>query len=96
MTTTVRQSKGNLSLENTEAAIRAFEAGFAKFQKNELVTSAATMLNKITFETLELEQPTEFKLTRSTDAAPNHYSKIWQGAMFVSGTNTDVIAWRKD
>lgn len=95
MTTTVRQSKGSLSLAQTETAIRTFEAGFAKFQKNELVASPTTKLNRITFETLDLEQPKEFKLTLSTDATPNGFLKIWQGAMFVDGTNTNVIAWRE-
>ncbi len=96
MTTTLRESQGSLPLEKTEAAIVAFEAGFAKFLSSELMTVASKQINRITFEELDLEQPKEFKLTRSTAAAPPGFSKIWQGAMFVEGTNTDVIAWRKD
>lgn len=96
MTTTLSESQGNLRLEETEAAIAAFESGFAKFLGSELVTVASKKINRVTFEELDLEQPNEFKLTRSTDAHPAGFSKIWQGAMFVDGTNTDVIAWRKD
>ena len=96
MTTTVRQSQGSLSLAKTETAISAFEAGFAKFQSNELVITPTGKLNRITFETLDLEQPNEFKLTLGTEATPAGFSKIWRGAMFVNDTNTDVVAWRKD
>ena len=94
MTTTLRESQGNLPLEKTEEAIAAFESGFAKFLTNELVTVASKKINRITFEELDLEQPNEFKLTRSTASSPAGFSKIWQGAVFVEGTNTDVIAWR--
>lgn len=96
MTTTLRESDGNLPLEKTETAIATFESGFAKFLSSALVTVAAKKINRITFEELDLEQPKQFKLTRSTAASPVGFSKIWQGAMFVDGTNTDVIAWRKD
>lgn len=96
MTTTLRESQGNQSLEKTEAAISTFESGFAKFLSSELVTIASKQVNRITFEELDLEQPNEFKLTLSADQPPADFSKIWQGAMFVNGTNTDVIAWRKN
>ena len=96
MTTTLRESAGNRPLEKTEAAIATFESGFAKFLSSGLVTVAAKKTNRITFEELDLEQPNEFKLTKGTAAPPAGFSKIWQGAMFVDGTNTDVIAWRKD
>ena len=96
MTTTLRQSDGNLPLKKTEAAIATFESGFAKFLSSELVTIAAKKINRITFEELDLEQPKAFKLTLDTAASPAGFSKIWQGAMFVEGTNKNVIAWRKD
>lgn len=98
MTTTLRESDGNRPLETTAAAIATFESGFARFQSCVLATVAGKKLNRITFEELDLEQPKEFKLTRSAGlvAPPAGYSKIWQGAMFDSGTATDVIAWRKD
>ena len=96
MTTALRQSDGNLPLEKTEAKIATFESGFAKFLNSELMTVVSKKTNRITFEELDLEQPKQFKLTRSTAASPVGFSKIWQGAMFVDGTNTDVIAWRKD
>jgi len=96
MSTTVRKSEGSWSLPKTETAISTFEAGFAKFQKNELVGSPKTKLNSITFDDLDLEQPNEFKLTLSTVATLNGFSIIWKGKMYVNGTVTDVIAWRKD
>jgi hypothetical protein len=96
MTTTSRQSDGNLPLDKTEAAIATFESGFAKFMSSELMTVASKKINRITFEELDLELPNEFRLARSTAAAPEGFSQIWRGAMFVEGTNTDVIAWRKD
>lgn len=96
MTTTIRQSDGNLAIEQTEATVSTFESGFAKFLSNELSISATKKTNKITFEELDLEQPKAFRLTRGTDAPPVGFSRIWRGAMFVSGTNTDVVAWRKD
>lgn len=96
MSTTVRRSQGTLSLEKTEAAIAAFESGFAKFQKNELIASPDALRNMITFENLDLELPNEFKLTLSTDSAPIGYTKVWDGAMYVNGTSTQVTAWRKD
>lgn len=96
MTTTLRESDGSQSIEKTELAIATFESGFAKFLNSALVTVVAKKINRITFEELDLEQPKQFRLTRSTAASPAGFSKIWQGAMFVDGTNTDVIAWRKD
>ena len=96
MTTTLRESDGTLSIEKTKLAIATFESGFARFLSSALVTVAAKKINRITFEELDLEQPREFDLSRSTAASPAGFSKIWQGAMFVDGTNTDVIAWRKD
>ena len=95
MTTTLRQSQGSLPLGKTEVAISTFEAGFAKFRDNELVVSTTKKINRITFETLDLEQPNEFKLTLGTDAVPSGFTQIWRGAMFVNDTNNDVIAWRK-
>lgn len=96
MKTTLRESQGNQSLKATESAISTFESGFAKFISSELVTVASKKINRITFEELDLEQPNEFKLTLSAAALPGGFSKIWEGAMFVNGTNTNVIAWRKN
>ena len=95
MTTAIRESNGNLPIEKIEAAISTYESGFAKFMSSSLVTTPTKKINKITFEELDLEQPAEFKLTRSAAVHPTGYAKIWQGAMFIDGTNTDVIAWRK-
>ena len=96
MTTTLREIQGNQPLKTTEQAISTFESGFAKFLSSELVPIASKKINRITFEELDLEQPNEFKLTLSTDAIPDGFSKIWEGVMFVKGTNTNVIAWRKN
>ena len=96
MTTTIRQSDGNLAIEQTESAVSTFESGFAKFLNNELLITTTMKINKITFEDLDLEQPKTFRLTLGTDAQLAGFSRIWRGAMFVGGTNTDVIAWRKD
>ena len=96
MTTTIRESQRNLPLKKIEADISTFESGFAKFLSSKPLTVASKQVNKITFEELDLEQPNEFKLTLSSDAVPDGFTKIWEGAMFVNGTNTDVIAWRKN
>ena len=95
MTTTLRQSDGNLPLPKTEAAISTFESGFARFLSCELMTVVSKKINRITFEELDLEQPKEFKLTLSSAANPGGFTKLWQGAMFVDGTNLNVTAWRK-
>ena len=46
MTTTIRQSDGNLTIEQAETAVSTFESGFAKFLGNELSISATKKTNK--------------------------------------------------
>ena len=95
MSTIQKRSSGALSLADTELAIDAFEAGFARFQKNELVFVGATGLNQVTFETLDLVVPNDLRLTLDSATAGDGFDKIWEGAMLVAGTNRAVIAWRQ-
>lgn len=82
---------GALTLTQIESAIQ-FEEG----KSNEFISSGVSGKNNLVdFKKLPLgEFPKELKLTLSTAAAPDGFSKIWQGAMIVSGKTEDVIAWR--
>jgi hypothetical protein len=87
---------GSKKIDEIQRAIAGAEAEFMKYTGNEISAVGASKTNKITFEELGLELPNEFKLTLATANPPNGFSKIRQDAMFVEGTNVQVIAWRKD
>jgi hypothetical protein len=91
-------SSGTRTLAETETAIQDHEGGYARFLSNRLSADGGVKKNMVKFEQLELgsPRPNPFKLALSTAAVPDGYSKIWQGAMFVSGRTENVTAWRKD
>ena len=87
---------GSKKIDEIERAIAGAEADFMKYVSNEISAVGGSKTNKITFEELNLELPNEFKLTLAAAGPPAGFSKIRQDAMFVQGTNVQVIAWRKD
>ena len=96
MSTTVRKSEGSWSLPQTETAISTFEAGFAKFQKNELVGSPKTKLNSITFDDLDLESYLETSVTvvEWGEGLADRFSKEYLeiNIAFGSGENDRVVS----
>jgi hypothetical protein len=91
-----KEVSGDLSLDQIEIAIGAFEFGFSKYLSNEMSPAGSAKINKITFEKLILKKPNRFRLTLRTAEAPNGFTKIRDDVMFVGGKIENVTAWRKD
>lgn len=89
-----RSISGRFTLTQIESAIREEEAHSFEFLIAYIENDKDNLAD---FKELPLgEFPRELKLTLSSDAAPNGFSNIWQGAMFVGGETKNVIAWREN
>jgi hypothetical protein len=91
---------GNTALDQINLQIAGEEAGASEFKASEIAPKEdepdkGQLGNKVTFETLPAGTvPKELKVVKHTAPQPPGTKKVWEGAMIVAGTNTDVIAYR--
>jgi len=86
---------GDTDLDQINLQIAGQEAAASQFKESKISVKDSQLINEVTFEELSAgTRPKRLKIVKHTESQPPGTKKVWEGAMIVAGTNTDVIAYR--